>query len=56
MRIHVNPAGVDAMLVYSTRWGGKAFTDPYKRPYDLELALGSARANLTALLDTMTPP
>lgn len=56
MRIHVNPAGVDAMLVYSTRWGGRAYTDPHKRPYDLELALGSARHNLTALLDTMTRP
>ncbi len=48
MRIHVTPAGVEAMLVYSVRWGGK-----YAAPNNTALALASARANLSALLDTM---
>jgi hypothetical protein len=49
MRIHVTPAGVEAMLVYSVRWGG----GKYAAPYNPALALASARANLSALLDTM---
>jgi hypothetical protein len=48
MRIHVSPYGIEAMLVYSVRYGGK-----YGAPYDLAYALKSARANLSALVDTM---